>query len=146
MTIGQQAAPPPTICPDRAAQNVQFERLYWAIRAGIAMLWTWTAFISWYVYPKSESLDLLRQAGVTHGALAVLGIACVLDLAMGILSCVFAIRLLWQAQFLVVASYTLIVAIGMPHFLLHPFQPITKNFAVLACLAFLILMERRRRE
>jgi hypothetical protein len=69
--------------------------------------------------------------------------ACATDMAMGIASLAFATRRLWQAQLVLVAFYTVAVSLGLPEFLLHPFGPVTKNMAVLACLAYLAIMEKR---
>jgi hypothetical protein len=42
-----------------------------------------------------------------------------------------------------VAFYSVAVSVGLPEFLIHPFGPITKNMAVLACLAYLAIREKR---
>lgn len=118
-------------------------RLYWCTRLGIAFIWIWTAYVSWYVYPHADSLELLRKTGIASHAEFALAASCLLDLAMGIASCFFARSVVWWAQFLVVAGYTMVIGARLPQFLFDPFGPITKNVAVLGCLAFLALSERR---
>ncbi|AMP04160.1 doxX-like family protein [Collimonas pratensis] len=44
---------------------------------------------------------------------------------------------------MVIVAYSAAIAIGLPAFLIHPFGPITKNIAVIACLLYLTIMERR---
>jgi len=119
-------------------------RLYWLMRAGMTLLWIWTAYVSWFVYPHEESLQLLRQLRITQFENQVFIAACVLDAVIGIASALFASRTLWATQFCLVAGYSVAIAIGLPEFLFHPFGPITKNFAVLACLIYLQGMEQSR--
>jgi branched-subunit amino acid ABC-type transport system permease component len=101
----------------------------------------WTAYVSWFVYPQAESLDWLRRIGLSQQVYLWFVGACVFDFLMGLASAVFSSRLLWQAQIIAVIFYTLAIAIFLPEFLIHPFGPITKNLAVLACLAYLAIME-----
>jgi hypothetical protein len=117
-------------------------RLYWSTRLGVSFIWIWTAYVSWYVYPHEESIALLRTTGITRHPELALAAACLLDLAMGIASCVYARALMWWSQCLLVAGYTVVIGVFLPEYLFHPFGPITKNVAVIACLAFLALMER----
>lgn len=118
-------------------------RLYWSMRLGIAFIWLWTAFVSWYVHPHADSIGMLRKAGITDHAGLVFAASCVLDLVMGVASLLYARAFLWQAQFLLVAGYTVVICLFLPEFLMHPFGAITKNLTVLACLAMLALADRR---
>lgn len=128
---------------DSRISGPTFARLYWSMRFGIAFIWIWTAFVSWYVYPHAQSIELLRKTGITRHTELVFAASCLLDVAMGIASCVFATSILWCLQCLLVASYAIVIGVFLPEFLFHPFGPITKNVAVLGCLAFLALAERR---
>jgi hypothetical protein len=119
------------------------QRLYWFMRLGMAALWIWTAYVSWFAYPHATSFEWLRQVGLTRHLALVLGAASVLDLAIGVLSLAFPSKRLWQTQFMLVAAYTVIIAVCLPYFLFHPFGPLTKNVAVLGCLAFLTSTEKR---
>jgi hypothetical protein len=105
------------------------------------MQWTWTAFASWYVFPRTESLDWLRRAGLTDAALPAFVSACLLNLILGVASCFFSSRRLWQCQIAVVVFYSIVIAVCMPEFLFHPFGPLTKNLAVLCCLGYLVITE-----
>lgn len=118
-------------------------RLYWSMRLGIAFIWLWTAFVSWYVHPHADSIGMLRKAGVTVHTDVAFAASCGLDLMMGVASLIYARRLLWQAQFLLVGAYSVVICLFLPEFLMHPFGAITKNLTVLTCLAMLALAERR---
>jgi hypothetical protein len=123
-----------------------FRRLYWGMRLGIAFIWLWTAYVSWYVFPHAESLAWLRRSGMTYQTGLVFAASCLLDLAMGIASCLLGRAWLWWAQCALVAGYTVVIAIALPEFLVHPFGPIIKNVAVLACLVLLALAEKKPAE
>jgi len=118
-------------------------RLYWFMRLGIGVIWLWTAYVSWFVFPHSQSIEWLRKIGISSHAETAFAMLCVLDLLMGVLSCVFASAFLWWAQLLIVGVYSVVISVLLPEFLLHPFGPIIKNLAVLACLAYLGIAERR---
>lgn len=120
-----------------------FARLYWCIRLGIAFIWIWTAYVSWFAYPHADSLELLRKTGITSHTEFVFAASCLLDLVMGIASCIYARSFVWWSQLLLVAGYTLVISACLPQFLFDPFGAITKNVAVIGCLAFLALSERR---
>ena len=118
-------------------------RLYWGMRLGIALIWIWTAIVSWFLYPQAESLDWLGRLGFTEQGHLLLAAGCLVDMAMGMAAGVFARRRIWQLQFAIVTCYSLVIAIGLPEFLIHPFGPISKNLAVLGCLAYLAMVEKR---
>jgi hypothetical protein len=121
-----------------------FHRLYWFTRIGIAIIWLWTAYVSWYVHPHAESLALLRRSGMVHYTGLVFGASCLLDLAMGFASLIYARSCIWWIQFALVASYSVIIGVMLPEYLFHPFGEISKNLSVLACLALLATADRRQ--
>lgn len=125
------------------AREPALVRLYWCMRFGIAFIWLWTAYVSWFVAPHGESIALLRQAGIVEHTALVFAASCVLDLVMGVASCIYARSRIWWLQALIVACYTVIISVLLPAYLFHPFGEISKNLAVLSCLAFLALAERR---
>jgi hypothetical protein len=126
-------------------KNVErdLRRLYWAMRIGIAFIWIWTAITSWFLYPHNASLAWLHSVGVINQSMWVFTGACLCDLVLGIAAAFFACRRLWQIQCAIVIFYSLVIAICLPEFLFHPFGAIVKNIAVLMCLAYLMLMEKR---
>jgi hypothetical protein len=112
------------------------------MRMGIALIWIWTAVVSWFFYPHTAALEWLRRLGITQRTDFIFAGACLADLALGMASAVFASRRLWQLQFSLVVFYSVVIAIKLPEFLVHPFGPIIKNIAVLACLAYLMGEDR----
>jgi len=119
-------------------------RLYWAMRLSMAFIWLWTAVVSWFFYPQNESIEWLKRLGLVHFTFWIFAGACMLDFVLGVVSVVRASGRLWQFQFLIVAFYSVAIAIALPEFLIHPFGPLIKNAAVLACLAYLTQMEKKR--
>ena len=120
-----------------------FTRVYWAMRLGMACIWLWTAFVSWCIYPHAESLAWLRRCGFGYQTELVFAASCLLDLAMGVASLLLGRAWLWWMQGALVAGYTVVIASALPEFVTHPFGPIIKNLAVLACLWLLALADRR---
>lgn len=116
-------------------------RLYWAMRCGIAFIWLWTAYASWFLYPHAASLEWLHRLGVADQAHTLFIAACMLDFSLGIMSCIWVSSPLWRFQFALVAIYSTALAFALPEFWAHPFGPLTKNIAVLACLAYLAAVE-----
>lgn len=125
-----------------SVREIQLTRLYWGIRIGIAFIWLWTAYVCWFAFPHATELEWLARLGLNHQGGMLFAIACVFDFVMGVASLVYARRWLWLLQMLSVVFYTVAIVFGLPEFLYHPFGPITKNIAVLGCLAFLRSMER----
>lgn len=113
-------------------------------RVALAAVWIVTGILSLGLYPVADSLAMLRQAQL-EGGLAYIALygAATLDCLLGILTLLAPGRLLWRAQFLLVAVYSAIIAVFLPHYLLHPFGPVLKNIPILAMLAALDADEAR---
>lgn len=118
------------------------KRLYWAMRLGMACIWLCTALVSWYLYPHAESLAWLRRSGITLHTEQVFAASCLADLVMGIASLFHARPWLWWTQCALVAGYSLVIALFLLEFLIHPFGPLTKNIALITGLVFLALYEK----
>ena len=118
------------------------------LRASVAFVWIVTGIVSLGLYPVEESLAQLARTGVpTWLAPWLLYAAATIDLAFGIL--VFALhgksrQRLWRAQAALIAGYSVIIAIWLPEYWLHPYDPMLKNMPLLAVLALLDVMEERR--
>jgi membrane protein implicated in regulation of membrane protease activity len=79
--------------------------------------------LSWFAYPHAGSIEFLRRTGVASHTETVLALSCLLDLAMGIVSLACASSLLWWSQFLLVAVYSIVIAIFLQEFLLQLGRP-----------------------
>jgi len=111
------------------------------MRVALALMWLWTAAVSFGLYPVQDSLALLARVGL-HGTLATLALygAALLDLLLGVLTLAAPARWrrpLWLAQLALIAGYTVLITLFMPEFWLHPYGPITKNIPVAALIALL---------
>jgi hypothetical protein len=116
-------------------------RLYWMNRTGMAFIWIWSAWVSWFMYPQAESLEWLRRLGLVDHTQFWLAASCALDLVMGIVTLALPSKMLWRVQMMLVVFYSVAIMYGLPEFLLHPFGPVIKNIAVLGCLYFLMIFE-----
>jgi uncharacterized protein YbjT (DUF2867 family) len=125
----------------RLAQDTQ---LYWFARLGIAFLWLWTAAMTWFVWPRQQTLSWLESLWPGLGTPSWLAASCVLDATLGIASLLWPRQRLWQAQFALTAVYSLGLAVALPWSWSHPLGPLTKNLAVLATLLYLAMHEARR--
>lgn len=137
------------IAAHAATATATAARLVWLLpllRAAIGIVWIVTGIVSLGVYPVQESYALLARVGLTGAAAAAaLYGAGLLDLAFGL--AVFVMRRrrwLWRAQMALIAAYSIVIAIWLPEFWLHPFGPILKNVPLLAAILMLHELEERR--
>ncbi|GAB3646663.1 SDR family oxidoreductase [Ramlibacter alkalitolerans] len=114
-------------------------------RLALALLWIWTAIVSFGLYPVRDSYALLARVGL-HGTLATLALygAAALDLVQGLLTLAAPARWRrwnWLAQIALVGGYTALITIFLPEYWLHPYGPIAKNLPILALIALLWSLE-----
>jgi hypothetical protein len=97
----------------------------------LAAVWLITGIISLGIYPVQDSLSLLAQVGI-HSDIAVFTLyaEAALDIVIGILTLTKPNKALWQLQAIIVAGYSVVIALCLPEFLIHPFGPILKNLPV----------------
>ena len=126
----------------RMARDTQ---LYWLARLSIAFLWLWTAAVSFFSWPRQQTLAWLHDLWPGLGTPLGLAASCALDAAMGLLSLFRGGRRLWQAQFALTTVYSIGLAAALPWSWAHPLGPLTKNLAVLFTMLYLAVQEPRRR-
>lgn len=115
------------------------------LRLSIAAVWIATAIVSAGLYPVEQSYALLAATGIPAALqpLMLYG-AAGLDLAFGIGILVLKRRRwLWIAQGALIAFYTVVIAVKLPEFLLHPYGPLTKNLPMLAAIWLLYECEEK---
>jgi hypothetical protein len=113
------------------------------LRLSIAFVWIATALVSALLYPAEQSYQLLERTGVpaAWAPIMLYGAAgCDLVLGLGTLLLVRR-RRLWQVQLALIGLYSLVIAIRLPEFLLHPYGPLTKNVPMLAAIWLLYRSE-----
>lgn len=130
-----------TTADRRMTQETQ---LYWFARLGIAFLWLWTAAVTYFAWPRQETLSWLTSLWPGLGTPFWLAASCVLDATMGFASLLWPRKRLWLAQSALTAVYSVGLAIALPWSWSHPFGPLTKNVAVLATMLFLAMQESRK--
>jgi len=112
------------------------------LRVSLAAVWILSGVASAFLYPRPSSLALLAAVGLSGtAAITALYAASALDLLLGLATVLYPKRSTWIAQTVLVLGYSLIVAIAMPGWLVHPFGPILKNLPILAILAVLLAEE-----
>jgi uncharacterized protein YbjT (DUF2867 family) len=129
-------------------RDAQLGWLLPGLRLALALMWLWTAAVSFGLYPVDQSLLLLQQAGVPAGwRHAALYGAAALDLVLGLATLwPRASRGLWGAQAGLVLAYTAIITVRLPGYWLHPYGPIVKNLPLLAVLGLLWVLQAPARK
>jgi hypothetical protein len=129
--------------PDAERTRARLDWLLPLLRWSIAAVWIMTAIVSFGLYPRAASYELLARTGIPEALrpLMLYGAAS-FDLLLG-LGIVFVKRRrwLWLAQLALIGFYTVVIAIRLPEFLLHPYGPLTKNLPMLAAIWLLYQLE-----
>jgi uncharacterized protein YbjT (DUF2867 family) len=117
-------------------------RLYFlkpVLRVNIGLVWL-AGGVTSLIYPRAIVDQWLAAAGLTGSAASVmLYTASILDIALGIGTISkFKIRFLGAIQIVVMAAYSIIIAVVLPEFWLHPFGPLVKNIPL--AVATLVMM------
>lgn len=114
------------------------------MRYTLATVWLVTGALSLGIFPQAESIELLGHVGLRGKvALTALHGSASLDLALGILTVTRPSALLWRVQAALVLAYSIIIALCLPQFLVHPFGPVLKNLPILMLLWLLYKHERK---
>ena len=107
------------------------------LRLSVAAVWLLTAAAS-LAYPHDQSIALLERVGL-RGNIADMALyaGIAMDVLMGVLSLLNFRSLqkwLWPLQGGVIIVYSLIIAVCLPDYALHPFGVLIKNLPSLAIL------------
>ncbi len=122
-----------------------YERDIFLTRVVLATVWMITGALSLAVFPQQESLKLLAAVGLNGSpALAALYGTASLDILLGILTLSLPSLWLWRMQVIVIVGYSVVIAICLTEYWLHPFGPILKNLPILFLLWLLHQRERER--
>jgi nucleoside-diphosphate-sugar epimerase len=148
--LGRPPSSPDSFIPPAARGSARaVAQLSWLLalfRLSIALVWIWTAIVSLGLYPRSESYALLARVGVP-AAMAPLFLngAAAFDFVLGIATLAMRRRrLLWLTQAALILIYTALITWRLPEFWLHPYGPLLKNIPMLAMIAALYVLEKRR--
>lgn len=114
------------------------------MRYTLAAIWLVTGVLSLGIFPQRVSLELLAQVGFRADvALVALYGSASLDILLGILTLARPSAMLWRSQGMMVIAYSVIIAIYLPEYWLHPFGPLLKNLPILMLLWLLHEYERK---
>lgn len=111
----------------------------------LAILWLYSGIVP-IAFNQADSLTMLHRMHIGQGVdWALFILASLIDAAYGVL---ILTRwryqpLLWLAQFVTVASYSVLIAVFLPENFTHPFAPLIKNLPILAMLWFLFQFHRK---
>lgn len=130
------------------AREATLSNLAVVARLSVAAVWIWTGLVSLGLFPVADSLALLSDFGL-QGAPALVALygGATLDLILGVLTLAAPARWMgriWCAQLVVIAGYTVLITLRMPHWWLHPYGPLTKNLPMMAVIGMLWTMHRER--
>jgi hypothetical protein len=147
LLLGREpAAIESVIPPAQAPAAANHARLMWLLpllRLSVGLVWIVTGVLSLGVYPLDASYALLERVGLTGvAATAALYSAGVLDIALGIGTLLPGRRRwLWRTQIVLITGYSVIIAVFLPEYWLHPFGPLIKNLPMIAVIVALHELE-----
>ena len=92
-------------------------------------MWIITGIVSLGVHPPSDSLAMLAEVGLTGPvALGALIAASLWDLGLGVALLIgWRVPLIGWLQIATMVVFTLVIAIGLPEWLTHPFGPVLRS-------------------
>lgn len=130
--------------PGAERARAKLDWLLPVLRLAIAFVWIATAIVSALIYPAADSFQLLARTGIPEPLRPpMLYGAALFDLLLG-LGTLFLRRRrwLWRMQLALIGFYTIVIALRLPEFLVHPYGPLTKNVPMLAAIWLLYELEQ----
>lgn len=126
------------------AQSAWLGFLLPLMRLALAAVWFYSAWVSLFVFPLSESYALLARIGLVEPAatMALYG-AALLDLAFAWATLFYRRAWMWASQLGLIAAYSALIAVYLPEFWQHPFGPLIKNLPMAAGILLVWLLEAR---
>ena len=130
--------------PGAERARAKLDWLLPVLRLAIASVWIATAIVSALLYPAAASYELLARSGIPEQLrpLMLYG-ASVFDLVLGFATLFLRRRRwLWLMQLALIGFYSIVIAVRLPEFLIHPYGPLTKNLPMLAAIWLLYELEK----
>lgn len=124
-------------------------RLYFLrplLNSSIALVWLWAGLVSAFLYPVTDSYQMLGRIGIT-GVWAPLTLygASLADFILGILVLLrWRVRWVAMLQIGIMLAYSVVISFCLPEFWLHPFGPLIKNLPLLTAILVLLIIEEER--
>jgi hypothetical protein len=140
--VGRPLREAATFATPAARLQARVSLARFSLQLGLALVWLITAVVSIWVFPVADSNQLLAACHIPPALFAPLRLGSAgLDALFGVLTLFAPGRRLWQAQISLITVYSVIVALCLPQFLIHPFGPLLKNTGLLGALAALLILE-----
>lgn len=132
----------PTSTADRWQARLFFLRPL--LRLTIGLLWLVTGILSAFIYPVTESYQLLAAAGIMGiWAPIMLYSAAAFDALLGIATLIgYHLKMVVSAQLLLMISYMIIITWALPAFWFHPFGPVIKNIPLIIATLIMLVFEQ----
>jgi hypothetical protein len=113
------------------------------LRLSIASVWLIAGAISLWVYPREASESLLVRSGISREmAPYVLNLLAVADIGLGL-----GTWMKWHLptttiiQLCLIVGYSLIIAVTLPEFVIHPFGAVIKNLPLFVATLVMLVLE-----
>ncbi len=129
---------------DRDRLVAELDALAPVLRVSVAFIWLATPFVTWFVWPRADSIALLTPTGVPVAAAGwLIDLACAFEVGLGIATLAgWRLGVLGVVQIALVLTFSLILAFSTPGLWGHPFGPLTKNIPLIG--AILAMMVTRK--
>lgn len=131
---------------DRDRIVAELDVLAPVLRVTVGFIWLATPFVTWFVWPRAESLALLAPTGVTGAAAGwLIDLACVFEVGLGVATLAgWRLGLLGIVQIALVVCFSVILTISSPELWGHPFGPLTKNIPLIGAILALMVTRKTR--
>ena len=116
------------------------------LRFSLAVLWIASGLVSAFFFPPEQSYAWLAALGITGmpAPLFLYGLAA-LDILLGTALLIgYRLRATIALQIIATLAYSVVIAVGLPEFWLHPFAPLVKNIPLLIASLILAVLEGER--
>ena len=133
--------------PGAERARAKLDWLLPVLRLAIAIVWIATAIVSAFIYPAAASYEQLARSGIPAELrpLMLYG-ASVFDLLLGFGTLFLRRRRwLWLMQLALIGFYSIVIAIRLPEFLIHPYGPLTKNLPMLTAIWLLYELDKEEK-
>jgi uncharacterized protein YbjT (DUF2867 family) len=129
---------------DRRQASLYFLRS--VLRLSIASVWLIAGVISLWVYPREASESLLVRSGIpAEMAPYVLNLLAGTDIGLGL-----GTWMKWHLPFIaiiqlcLIVGFSLVIAVSLPEFVIHPFGAVVKNMPLFAATLVMLALEQER--
>jgi uncharacterized protein YbjT (DUF2867 family) len=116
------------------------------LRLSIASVWLIAGVISLWVYPREASENLLVRSGFSRETAPVLlSFLAIADIGLGLGTWMkWHLRLISIIQLSLILGFSMVIAVMLPEFVIHPFGAVVKNFPLFVATLVMLALEQER--